>query len=110
MRSACPDATCGTPDSGRSALLLSRSEVQHRLMPYYGHDNGGTAAWWWMLPMMLVFVIAVAAVLWAVLRQNHAPHVGQIGPEEVLVHRLARGEIDASEYHERLDALRKTPR
>ena len=80
-------------------------------MPYYGHDNGSTAAWWWMLPMMFVFVIAVAAVLWAMLRPNHSPHVSQAdGPADVLAHRFARGEIDTAEYHERLDALRRTPR
>lgn len=79
-------------------------------MPYYGHGDGGSAAWWWMVPMMFVFVIAVAAVLLAVLRHDHAPHVGQAGPEDVLAHRLARGEIDTTEYHERLDALRKSPR
>jgi putative membrane protein len=76
-------------------------------MPYYGHDNGGTAAWWWMLPMMFVFIVAVAAVLWAVLRPNHTPQTSKTsGPEDVLAHRLARGEIDINEYHERLAALR----
>lgn len=76
---------------------------------YYGHD-GGAGAWWWMLPMMFVFLIAVGAVVWAVLNagRSHIPQgPASVGPEEVLAHRLARGEIDAAEYHERLEALRK---
>jgi len=73
---------------------------------YYGHDGMGMA-WWWMLPMMFVFLVAVAAVLWAVLRPNQTPQTSQTsGPEDVLAHRLARGEIDINEYHERLAALR----
>jgi putative membrane protein len=75
---------------------------------YYGHD--GSVAWWWMFPMMFVFLVAVAAVVWALLNANrsHLPQSSQsVGPEEVLAHRLARGEIDIDEFRERLEALRQ---
>jgi putative membrane protein len=77
-------------------------------MRYYDHDGMG-AAWWWMLPMMFVFLAAVVAVTWALLHANRSPGPQSVGPEEVLAHRLARGEIDAAEYHERLAALRQHP-
>jgi putative membrane protein len=63
-----------------------------------------------MLPMMFVFVVAVVAVVWALLNPSRY-HVPQgppsVTPEEVLAHRLARGEIETAEYHERLSALRQ---
>ena len=80
---------------------------------YYGHDGSG--AWWWMLPMMFVFLVAGVAIVWALLSANRShvppgPHVPPaVGPEDVLAHRLARGEIDVAEYHERLEALRQHP-
>jgi putative membrane protein len=112
--------SCRSPrhpsDSGRSALLLGFRGVHDRVAPipeeramYYGHDGSGTA-WWWMLPMMFVFLVTVVAVVWALFNTNRA-HASQgpasLAPEEVLAHRLARGEIDTAEYHERLEALRK---
>jgi putative membrane protein len=79
---------------------------------YYGHD-GGAGAWWWMIPMMFLFLIAAVAVVWAVLntgRPHLPPSPHSLSPEEVLAHRLARGEIDTAEYHQRLEALRQPPR
>lgn len=78
-------------------------------MRNYDHDGSG-AAMWWMLPMMFVFLVAVVAVAWALLRANRSQSPQSVGPEEVLAHRLARGEIDTAEYHERLAALRQPPR
>ena len=78
---------------------------------HYYMDDGSGGAWWWMLPAMLIFLLAVGAVAWAVLAATR-PHTGgpaaplQMTPEEVLAHRLARGEIDPAEYAQRLDALR----
>ena len=63
-------------------------------MRYYDHD--GAAVWWWMLPMMFVFLAAVVAVIWAVLHASRSQSPQFVGPEEVLAHRLARGEIDTA--------------
>ncbi|HTL87652.1 MAG TPA: SHOCT domain-containing protein [Acidimicrobiia bacterium] len=76
-------------------------------MPYYDMHDG--SAWWWMLPMMLVFLVVVGVVVWALLNATRsqtplAPR--DPSAEDVLAHRLARGEIDTAEYHERLEALR----
>lgn len=75
--------------------------------------DGNDWAWWWMIPMMLVMIVAVAGVVWAVVwaivrttapsgetKKEHEPT-----PDEILARRLASGEIDADEYHARLDAL-----
>ncbi|HEY5170847.1 MAG TPA: hypothetical protein VIK54_03875 [Acidimicrobiia bacterium] len=76
------------------------------------NDGSGTA-WWWMLPMMFVFLVAVIAVVWALVNGNRSRSTqGPQSPqamtaEDVLAHRLARGEIDAAEYGERLNALRQ---
>lgn len=77
---------------------------------YYGHDGSG-GAWWWMFPMMFVFLIAAAGVVWALYasRSQIPPGPQTMSPEEVLAHRLARGEIDTAEYRERLAALGKSP-
>ena len=76
-------------------------------MPYY--DMHDALAWWWMLPMMLALLVVVGVVAWAVLnasRSQAASSSRDPGPEDVLAHRFARGEIDTAEYHERLEALR----
>lgn len=73
--------------------------------------HGGGWAWLVMAPMMVVFW---GLVIWAgltVVRQAGAgrddPGRGR-GPEEVLRHRFAAGEIDATEYRQRLDVLHST--
>jgi putative membrane protein len=77
-------------------------------MPYYDmHDGSG--AWWWMLPMMFVFLVVVGLAVWAVVNANRSyapPKPQDPSPDEVLAQRFARGEIDTTEYHERLEALR----
>ena len=77
---------------------------------HYYMDDGSGWAWWWMFPAMLLFLVAVGAVVWAILAATrpHGPAAPQqMTPEEVLAHRLARGEIDPAEYGQRLDALRQ---
>jgi putative membrane protein len=73
------------------------------------HWNDGYDAWWWMIPMMVVMLALVGAVVWALMHQTGTGHPAwpkAPSPEEVLAQRLAKGEIDAAEYKERLDALR----
>ena len=66
----------------------------------------GGWSWWWVVLMifcMALIVGAIIGVVIAVTRSGVLPR--QRTPEESLHERFARGEIDAVEYHERLDAL-----
>jgi putative membrane protein len=70
-------------------------------------DTGGWA-WWWMLPMMMFMIVLIGAVIWALIavtRSNASPSHLTRSPEDILNERFARGEIDAAEYHARIDAL-----
>ena len=73
------------------------------------YDGDGGGAWWWMIPMILVTIIAVAAVVWAIVRTSvpSGPERSErhATPDEILARRLASGEIDTNEYRARLDAL-----
>jgi putative membrane protein len=63
--------------------------------------------WIWMTSMMLIFwgVVAVLVVV-LVRRTGPTDAAPRDTPEETLRQRLARGEIDIDEYHQRLEALR----
>ncbi len=80
------------------------------------HDRN-VGPWWWlfMMVMMVVFWGGIAWVIVSVVRHGggrHAerppapPAVARPAPEDILHERLARGEIDVDEYHQRVDALR----
>jgi putative membrane protein len=74
---------------------------------------------WWWLPMTLMMVLFWGVVVWAVVAlirsrpQPSADHptepaataAARPTPQEILGERLARGEIDPDEYHQRLDAI-----
>jgi putative membrane protein len=73
-------------------------------------DNSGWSLWW-MLPMMLFMVVLVGAVIWALIavagpRTTSTAASARRTAEDILNERFARGEIDASEYRERIDAIR----
>jgi putative membrane protein len=74
-------------------------------------DSGWS--WWWMLPMMLFMVALVSVVIWALVAVTRSgistPEAQRATAEDILSGRFARGEIDATEYHERLDALHNDP-
>lgn len=78
------------------------------MMWWNGEWNGG--AW---LAMSVSMVVFWGLVIWAVLsvvRNTRAPfseRSGAVGPEEILKERFARGEIDAEEYEQRRDVLRR---
>lgn len=76
------------------------------------NDGGGWGwgSWLLMSLMMLVIVVLVAWGLLLLWRASEAPAARTSPapartPEAILAERLARGEIDAEEYRERLDAL-----
>jgi putative membrane protein len=77
------------------------------------HDGGGRGHGLGWLIVIVVLLGLVAVVVWAVMRITTARHAASAPPsgasrsaEEILAERLARGEIDADEYRERLSALR----
>jgi putative membrane protein len=85
------------------------------------HDGLGDANGWWLL-MVIMMVAFWGGLIWigiSLLRHNHhaaqlsppnAQHIPQrVSPQEILAERLARGEIDADEYRQRLDVLREPP-
>ena len=71
------------------------------------HDMDGWD-WVWATTMMVLFWGVVATIVLVALRRSpdETRHANDT-PEDVLRRRLASGEINVSEYHERLDALHK---
>ncbi len=77
-------------------------------------DNWG-GNWWWMTIMMIAFwggLIWLAVTL--IRRSNHRPGPppplpAVQTPQDVLAHRLARGEIGPDDYRQHLDALNHRP-
>ena len=75
------------------------------------HDGGGP--WWWLF-MVLIMVIFWGAVAWVIVTLIRHASMSAGAPqstarptaEDILHERLAQGEIDVEEYHQRLDALR----
>ena len=62
--------------------------------------------WLWGTLMMLAFVVAVAIVVWALVRSTQPrAQPGSERARDVLAERYARGEIDSDEYRERLETI-----
>jgi putative membrane protein len=69
------------------------------------------SGWGWLLMTlgMLGFWALVAVVAIALLRRpGQSDQQPRPGAEEILAQRLARGEIDADEYRQRLQTLQET--
>lgn len=78
-------------------------------MVWYDH-NLSTWGWLGMTVVMVAFwglvITGIVLLVRSVSRTEHrGPTPPARTPEQLLAERLARGEIDAREYHERLDAL-----
>lgn len=78
-------------------------------------DGGmmGTFGWLWMLIPLLFWGGLLVLIAWAVVRIFPGGQAGGVprdgsapSAEDILRERLARGEIDAEEYGERLRVLR----
>lgn len=90
------------------------------MMYHDGWHNGmGNNGGWWMIAMMVMMVAFWGGLIWIALnltKRNHSaplPHTSaptaapaRFSPEEILAERLARGEIEPDDYHNRLAALR----
>lgn len=78
-------------------------------------DGGGTITGWAVGMMLLMLLVwgSVVALVWVGIRElvQRRPDTGPRppSPQEVLAHRLARGEIDPEEYRRRLAALDAPP-
>lgn len=76
---------------------------------YYGH----LSAWGWFgmtVGMVLFWGLVFAAIYWLVRsfsrdEQHGGTAAPRPSPEQLLAERFARGEIDETEYHKRLDTL-----
>ena len=75
------------------------------------HSSGH--GWAWLIGLA-VLVLLVGLVVWAVIATRSraapggAPATQRRSAEDVLADRLARGEIDADEYRQRLAVLRES--
>jgi uncharacterized membrane protein len=86
----------------------------------YDYDRHGSTSYgmnhsdWWMMSLVaLICVVVIGALIYLVTRLNktadhcaHPSHQNRDAAQEALDGRLARGEIDVAEYHERRTALR----
>ena len=71
----------------------------------YPHFLGGVVDWIWFVVAIAVVAAAVALILWVVLRPRGSQPSGRQPPSrdtamEILLERLARGEISATEFEE----------
>jgi putative membrane protein len=78
-----------------------------KAMMYHGYGMG--AGW-----SLILFAVLLPALLLAigllVARFQRTPHAPEPDAEQVLADRLARGEIEAEDYEQRLRTLRATRR
>jgi putative membrane protein len=93
--------------------LETRSGRQEVVPTMGGYAMSG---WGWLLMTFgvlgfwaLVAVLAVALLRPGQLNQPQPNQQPRRGAEEVLAERLARGEIEADEYRQRLQTLKETP-
>jgi putative membrane protein len=72
---------------------------------------GTGVQWWWWLLGAIAMVVFWGLVIWTIVtflrwaRDAGPTARREEDPERILARRLAAGEIDAEEYHRRLDTL-----
>jgi putative membrane protein len=78
-----------------------------------GSDGWGWGTWLLMVVVMVLFWGAVAILVIAGVRRLFPRHGADVSwqrqTENLLAQRLARGEIDETEYRQRLVLLRESP-
>lgn len=79
-----------------------------------GWDNN-SGPWWLIMAVMMLAIWGglVWLIVTLIRHRNAPPHnpsaappAERVNPEDLLHERLARGDIDVDEYHQRVDALR----
>ncbi|MFD7982193.1 SHOCT domain-containing protein [Kitasatospora indigofera] len=81
------------------------------------HDMGGWGYGFMAIGVLLILGLLVVVTVVLARHLGQVPRQGPPGgqtspppsPEQLLAERFARGEIDADEYHHRLDTLRSGP-
>lgn len=81
-------------------------------MMWYAHGDLGWAGWTLMITSMVLFW---GLLIWGIsqllrLGAGRDNATSRQGPEQVLAHRFALGEIDADAYHRALDVLAERDR
>ncbi|WP_433567521.1 SHOCT domain-containing protein [Nocardia sp. CA-151230] len=80
------------------------------MMYWYGHDMGGWGYAWMGVGMVVFWALLIVgiafAVRFAVSDPGRSGRYESPSPQELLAQRFARGEIDETEYTNRLAALR----
>lgn len=71
---------------------------------YWDH---GWGMGWMMLWGSILWLLIIAAVIWAAVKSTSAGLRVDDVPETILKRRYARGEIDRDEYERRLNDIRK---
>lgn len=83
------------------------------MMFWYGND---TNVWGYTLMTISMVLFWALVIYWVIAllrypsREDRPAVATRPTPEQVLAERLARGEIDESEYHHLMDTLRGGPR
>ncbi len=69
-------------------------------------DNNNGGMWLWGTLITLVVVAAIGVAVWLTMRGTRQPHTPTPNrAREILDERLARGELSADDYQERLKVL-----
>jgi putative membrane protein len=76
-----------------------------------GPWGNGYGPGWWVLLIPLFWILVIGLVIFAVRRTWFRGHRLQsmLGAEGVLRERYARGEVDETEFRQRLEVLRSPP-
>jgi putative membrane protein len=75
----------------------------HNITSFIAHSGWDRDGAWWF-PFGLLWLIALAALVWFVVRSTRKRKPSAI---DTLAERYARGEVSTEEYRERLDELQR---
>lgn len=85
------------------------------MMFWYDHDMSGWAYGGMVVGVILFWILIIVGIITLIrfssaFRTGTSPSLETVdySPEQILASRFVRGEIDETEYHQRLDVLRRT--
>jgi len=86
------------------------------MMFWYGHDMSGWGYAGMVIGMILFWILIIVGIIALIrfssgaFRTGTSPSLETVddSPAQILASRFARGEIDETEYHQRLAVLRRT--